>query len=233
MLKLHCISTGSGGNSYILYYKDRLLILDLGVKYRTFLTALDKVDNIDGALITHEHSDHDYRGAKHRNSEIVKNFTTVLTPKNSEVGKTYLLGEFKVIPVEHKHNVKCYGYIIKAGNEIIYYATDMAYPIKFDNLKIDHFLIECNYINSIREKELMKNDSNTLHLNELIKNHCSLETLVDYFGSLDYKPKNILTIHSSNSNLFSRELVETELKDFADNVGVVFNNRDYILKGKE
>lgn len=229
MLKLHCLSTGSNGNCYILKYNDRLLILDLGIKYRTFLTALDKVDNIDGVLISHEHSDHDYRGAKYRNSEIVNSFTQVLSPNNCEIGKTYILGDFKVIPVEHKHNVKCYGYIIKTGNETIYYATDMTFPIKFDNLKIDHFIIECNYINSLREEALSQDNSNTIHLNGILQNHCSLETLIDYFKGFDYKPKNILTIHSSNSNLFSREVVENELKEFAENVQVVFNNKKYDL----
>ena len=233
MLTLNCISTGSGGNCYILNNNYRQLIIDLGVKYRTLLLSLEDVRNVNGAIVSHEHKDHDFMNGKIPTSQIIKSFTNIISPKNSKPETVYQLGNFKIIPVEHKHNVKCYGYLIKVDNEVIYYATDMQYPIKFDNLKIDHFIIECNYIDSLRDKSLTKADSNSIHLKGIANNHCSLETLINYFSKLDYKPKSILTIHSSNSNLFSREIVETEPKDFADNVGVVFNNRDYILKGEK
>lgn len=231
MLTLNCISTGSDGNCYLLDYNNQILILDLGIKYRTLLLNLEDVRNVAGAIVTHKHKDHDYLNGKLLTSEMVESFVNVLSPENSEIGKVYQLGNFKIIPVEHKHNVKCFGYLIKIDNQVIYYATDMQYPIGFENLKVDHFIIECNYIDKLRDKELLSTNSNPIHLNGIAKNHCSLETLVEYFGKLNYKPKSILTIHSSNSNLFSRENVEKELGKFTDNVQVVFNNKKYVLKG--
>lgn len=231
MLTLKCISTGSNGNCYLLKYDKKTLILDLGIKYRSLLVNLEDVRYVHGAVITHEHKDHDFLNGDILTSQMINSFTSIISYKNSKPNEIYQLGKFKIIPVEHKHNVKCYGYLIKIENEVIYYATDMQYPIQFDNLKVDHFIIECNYIDSLRDSQLLTQNANTIHLSGIAENHCSLETLIQYFSKLEYKPKNILTIHSSNSNLFSRDIVENELKKFADNVKVVFNNKEYVLKG--
>lgn len=231
MLKLYCLSTGSNGNCYLLKHDNKILVLDLGVRYSSFLTALDRVEDLCGVLITHHHSDHDYKGSKLRNSEIVKTYTEVLTPENVEIGNIYVLNDFKIIPVEHKHNVKCYGYLIKIDDEIIYYATDTNYPIQFDNIKINHFIVECNYIEELRQTAMLKSNADMVHLKNIYENHCSLETLVDYFNKLNYKPDNILIIHGSNSNLFLRDVVEQKLEPFAKNVKIVFNGRNYILRG--
>lgn len=53
---LHCISTGSIGNSYILDCNGEKLILELGVRWKDILSALNyKLDNVVAMLCTHRH----------------------------------------------------------------------------------------------------------------------------------------------------------------------------------
>jgi hypothetical protein len=77
---------------------------------------------------------------------------------------------------------------------------------------------------------LNDNESNGLHLNGIYQNHHSLESAVEYFESLPYKPKKIITVHSSNSGLFDCQCVINELSRFANDIYVATNGQDYILE---
>lgn len=53
---LHITSSGSIGNNYILDVNGERLILELGVKWRDTMRALDyKLDNVVGVCISHSH----------------------------------------------------------------------------------------------------------------------------------------------------------------------------------
>jgi hypothetical protein len=58
-----------------------------------------------------------------------------------------------------------------------------------------------------------------------------LESAVEYFESLPYKPKKIVTIHKSNSGLFDEKSVVDELSRFAkEGVAVAENGNTYELE---
>jgi hypothetical protein len=99
-------------------------------------------------------------------------------------------------------------------------------------VKIDYFIVEVNYIERIREQVVLNdNESNGLHLNGIYQNHHSLESAVEYFDSLPYKPKKIITIHKSNSGLFDCQFVIAELSRFAkESVAVANNGQTYELE---
>jgi phosphoribosyl 1,2-cyclic phosphodiesterase len=58
-LKLTVLGSSSKGNCYLLEYKNKVLILDAGVKFKEVQKALNfKLDKVVGVLVTHEHMDH-------------------------------------------------------------------------------------------------------------------------------------------------------------------------------
>lgn len=62
-MSLFCpLYSGSSGNSFFLQSGSTSLLIDLGVSCKAAVTALSQLDtapsNLDGILITHEHSDH-------------------------------------------------------------------------------------------------------------------------------------------------------------------------------
>lgn len=116
------------------------------------------------------------------------------------------IGEFKVIPFYLPHSmyeketgilVNCpnYGFLInhpEAGT--ILYATDFEYlPYSFQKQKINHMIIECNYIG-----ELVDDDEEILA--HRLKGHCSLSTCIGAIkANMTDNLKTITLIHLSET----------------------------------
>lgn len=229
MLNLKCIGTGSLGNMYLLNYDNENLIIDLGMSYKDLLLNIDDINSIIGCLIDHTHQDHLMPKTY---DEIKKIGVKILTPTNTQIGKKYKLGSFEIIPLPCIHNVECRGYLIKVGGDTLLFATDTRLLPKVKNVKIDYFIVEVNYIERLREQVVLcDNESNGIHLQGIYQNHHSLENAVEYFESLPYKPKHIITIHGSNSGLFSENQVVEQLEKFTkEGCYVAKNNTKFILE---
>lgn len=230
MLELKCISTGSTSNCYLLVNDKETLIIDMGVKYKFLLTKIENLDNVVGAILSHDHTDHDAFNGKQRTSELLEQIgINVLSPKNAELYHKYKLGGFDIIPIECYHNVTCYGYVIRVNNKYIYFATDTQQMKRITNIRIDYFIVECNYCDYLVSEALLSNDTNMTHLQNIMLNHQSLNTLKDYFDNLGYNPKTIITIHKSNSGYFSPSETKFVLSKYADNLYIADNNKTYLL----
>ena len=229
MLTLKVIGTGSLGNMYLLDYEGEKLLIELGMPYKDLLLNIDDINSVVGAVHTHEHIDHRLPKTY---EEVKKIGLKVITPTNTKIGKRYKLGSFEIIPLPAIHNVECRAYLIRVGGDAVLFATDTRLLPKVNNVKIDYFIVEVNYIEQIREQAVLSdNESNGLHLNGIYQNHHSLESAVEYFESLPYKPKKIITIHKSNSGLFDEKSVVDELSRFAkESVSVAENGKNYILE---
>lgn len=224
MIKLKCVKTGSLGNLYILDYNGKKLVIELGVDYNTFLLNIDNMLDIKGAIVSHFHDDHFNKSLYNK----IKNCGfDILTNENTNIGKSYKLGEFTVVPLPCKHNVNCFAWAIKVGNDTILFATDTAI-IPRVKTQINHFIVEVNFIEQLRQEMVVKG-ADLSHINIVSKNHQSLESCVEYFDKLSYKPKNIITIHKSNSGLFDSALAINSLKKYATIVQVAKNGEEYIL----
>jgi Cft2 family RNA processing exonuclease len=229
MLTLKCIGTGSLGNMYLLDYDGEKLVIDLGMPFKYLLLNIDDINSIVGCLLDHTHQDHLLPKTY---EEVKKIGLKVISPTNTKIGKRYKLGSFEIVPLPAIHNVECRAYLIKVGGDTVLFATDTRMLPKVTNVKIDYFIIEVNYIERIREAVVLSDtESNGLHLNGIYQNHHSLESAVEYFDSLPYKPKKIVTIHRSNSGLFDEKSVVDELSRFAkEGVWCATNGQDYILE---
>ena len=228
MLTLKVIGTGSLGNMYLLDYDGEKLLIELGMPYKDLLLNIDDINSVVGAVHTHDHNDHRLPKTY---EEVKKIGLKVITPTNTKIGKRYKLGSFEIIPLPAIHNVECRAYLIKVGGDTVLFATDTRLLPKVNNVKIDYFIVEVNYIERIREQVVLSdNESNGLHLNGIYQNHHSLESAVEYFASLGYEPKKIITIHKSNSGLFDELSVLGTLYRFSPTVYVAENGKDYILE---
>ena len=227
MLTLKVIATGSLGNMYLLDYEGENLIIDLGMPYKTLLLNINDINSIVGCLIDHTHIDHFIPKTY---DELKGLGIKILTPTNTQIGKKYKLGSFEIIPLPCIHNVECRAYLIRVGGDTIMFATDTRLLPKVNNVKIDYFIVEVNYIERIREQVVLTdNESNGLHLQGIYQNHHSLESAVEYFSSLDYKPNYIITIHKSNSGLFNENSVVEELSRFTKKGCYVAENGNHYL----
>ena len=230
MLTLKVIGTGSLGNMYLLDYDGEKLVIELGMPYKDLLLNIDDINSVVGCTVSHtEHQDHRLPKTY---EEVKKIGLKVITPTNTKIGKRYKLGSFEIIPLPAIHNVECRAYLIRVGGDTVLFATDTRLLPKVNNVKIDYFIVEVNYIERIREQAVLSDsESNGLHLNGIYQNHHSLESAVEYFESLPYKPKKIITIHKSNSGLFSETETIDELSRFAkETVSVAENGKTYELE---
>ena len=229
MLTLKVIGTGSLGNMYLLDYDGEELLIELGMPYKDLLLNIDDINSVVGAIYGHSHIDH---ALPKTIEEVKKVGLKILCPTNTKIGKRYKLGSFEIIPLPAIHNVECRAYLIRVGGDTVLFATDTRLLPKVKNVKIDYFIVEINYIERIREQAVLSdNESNGLHLNGIYQNHHSLESAVEYFESLPYKPKKIITIHKSNSGLFDEKSVVDELSRFAkETVSVAENGKTYELE---
>ena len=229
MLTLKVIGTGSLGNMYLLAYDGEKLLIELGMPYKDLLLNIDDINSVVGAIYGHSHIDH---ALPKTIEEVKKVGLKILCPTNTKIGKRYKLGSFEIIPLPAIHNVECRAYLIRVGGDTVLFATDTRLLPKVNNVKIDYFIVEVNYIERIREQVVLSDsESNGLHLNGIYQNHHSLESAVEYFESLPYKPKKIVTIHRSNSGLFSESETIDELSRFAkETVSVAENNTEFVLE---
>lgn len=229
MLTLKVIGTGSLGNMYLLDYDGEKLLIELGMPYKDLLLNIDDINSVVGVVHTHDHIDHRLPKTY---EEVKKIGLKAITPTNAKIGKRYKLGSFEIIPLPAIHNVECRAYLIRVGGDTVLFATDTRLLPKVNNVKIDYFIVEVNYIERIREQVVLSdNESNGLHLNGIYQNHHSLESAVEYFESLPYKPKKIVTIHKSNSGLFDEKSVIDELSRFAkETISIAEDGKTYELE---
>lgn len=182
---LKVISTGSkDGNCYALIPDSgQILLLDFGCEKKKILRGIDyRISDVVGALLTHGHGDHS-KGYKwllenwipiYTNDETADGFEIVTGEllKGIPEKKWFQCGEFKIMGFYVPHDgCPNFGYLIQ-HEEMgrLLYLTDLEYcPYSFKNLRVQHLLIEANYIEDLVNREA----ENYAHQ---IRGHCSLNT---------------------------------------------------------
>lgn len=120
--------------------------------------------------------------------------------------KKLRLGNFTLIPFEvpHDSDLTCYGYLIKHEDigKLLFLTDLMFCPYNFKKQKINHMLIEANYMNELVDKS----NPNITHV---LKGHCELNTSLDivkanYTNSL----RNVIFCHLSKKNCDDEEVLK-------------------------
>lgn len=191
---LRCAGTGSSGNSYALISNiGQILLIECGVNWKKTMRMIDyQISNVIGCIASHAHLDHlkEYK-------KVLENWISIYTNDETAEGfeiatgellkgipekKWFQCGEFSIMPFYVPHTTKdkdtgkiipCpnYGYLVQ-HEEMgrLLYMTDLEYcPYNFKNLRVQHLLIECNYIKALADRE----EENYRHR---LQGHCSLDT---------------------------------------------------------
>lgn len=173
---LKTISTGSSGNCYLLVADSgETLILDAGVPVMDIKKGLNwNLRSVAGCIVSHVHKDHS-RSVKELRDMEIKVFTPYQSLDDMEsdekVMLTEVMGCFRVTAFQVPHNgTRNCGFLISADDQKILYMTDLEYcPYSFKKQRINHMLIECNYI-----KDMV--DPNLPNFCHKVKGHCELAT---------------------------------------------------------
>lgn len=168
-MKFSVIGSGSKGNVTYLETKKTKLLIDCGLSYKQINVRLQShnlsLDNLDGILITHEHSDHvaglnvllkrhapkvhmtktTYESLKFRVKEnLSKSLISFITPHEK-----LIINDCEILPFSISHDASdAVGYVIYAEGKKIVYITDIGYlPVKdFELLEnADAYVFESNY----------------------------------------------------------------------------------------
>lgn len=218
-MRLKILSTGSNGNCYILSSKNERLIIDCGMPIKKIKQGLDyNISNVSGVCVSHFHGDHVLALKDLENIGL-----RVFSPtKDERVGK--FLGKFYVDRFELPHNgTENYGFFIKVDGQIVLYLTDFEYcRYRFENLKPDHILVECNY-----QEELVSRD--LPNFEHKIKGHCSLDTCLEFIkANATDNLKTVILLHMGGDTCNPEECVE-EIKKSVDSSTYV----DYARSGMD
>ena len=127
-----------------------------------------------------------------------------------------ILKDLFIIPSEAVHDVaEPVSFFIKtkSDDQRLVFVTDTAY-MKYKIPDCDVLMIECNYVKSRLDQMLDQGKINVSLRNRIVKNHMSLETLVEALKAADLsRCKKIYVLHLSDSNsdeeLIKRTIQET------------------------
>ena len=155
MMFFDVIASGSKGNATLVFTKENIFLIDLGIPAKVLEAELTKFNkttkDIDALFITHNHADH-YRGLKTVSpKKQYALFGTLPTSLSNviEEGKTIEMNGVKITPFMVSHDaVNPCGYVFEDEDEKLVYMTDTG---KFltRNLPLiknpDYLIIESNH----------------------------------------------------------------------------------------
>lgn len=232
-MQIEVLGTGSAGNCYKVEIGRATLLLECGLPFKTIQQRLNfKLSDIDACLVTHEHMDH-AKAVKDLMKAGVDCYMTKGTAEALEL-KGHRLKTFRpfekaryyseelkdviILPFEAVHDVaEPVSYYIKTFSkkektESLVFVTDTAY-LKYKIMDCDVLMIECNYVKSTLDENVEQGKINTSLRNRIVRNHLSLETLVEALKAADLKKlKKIYLLHLSDSNS-DEELIKKTIQE--------------------
>ena len=151
----HIIASGSKGNATIIVSNKTVLLIDMGISLTRLEEGLKEinltVNDITGALFTHDHTDH-ISGLKFVSPKIMYALEGTLPSTLSNVVKInepFVIGDFTITPIKTSHDATnpC-GYFIKDDEESLFYMTDTGIFLE-ENLPLvknpTYLIIESNH----------------------------------------------------------------------------------------
>ena len=224
MLEIHCLASGSSGNSYAIDDGENVLLLEAGIKINKILQGYyDFLERVAGCLITHEHNDHAVSTIKLHDSGI-KMYASKGTFQNIKgvnpadygyitvtAGKQFKVGSYIVMPWQAQHDCsEPLGYLIYSTvtKDKLLFATDTYYiPNRFVGL--NYIMVECNYSEEILRENLITGSINGTLAKRLRQSHFSLENVKEFLMANDLsRVEEIYLLHLSGKNANSKAFKE-------------------------
>lgn len=226
MIDIKIIGSGSSGNCYLANINGTQLLLECGLPFKTIQKALNfKLSKIEACLVTHEHIDHskavkdllknsiDVYATKGTFDALnVKSHRAISFLKDKEDTYCYkFFNRFCVLPFQAIHDaqepVSFYIQDVHTKESLLF-VTDTAYmPYKIPN--VDILMVECNYVKNVINTNLKNESLNLILRNRIVKNHMSLETLLNALKQANLSNlKKIYVLHLSDTNSQEKVILE-------------------------
>lgn len=224
---LKCLASGSSGNCYLLQHNGETLILDCGIPIKEIKKGLNfDIKKVVSVCASHGHQDH---------AKSVKDFENMGIPVYKPYDETVACplriryGAFYIQAFKLPHNgTPNYGFLITVDGQKILYATDFEYcPYTFIKQKVNHFLIECNYMSELVNRDLPQYEHK-------VRGHCSLSTCkeivrVNKTDSL----RTVLLLHLGQETAIGDECVAEVKKVAGEGVCVRYAYRGLCVELKD
>jgi phosphoribosyl 1,2-cyclic phosphodiesterase len=232
-MKLHIVGTGSKGNCYILEGKTSTLIIECGMPFMDVKKSLDfKIENIVGAICSHSHGDHfkfnnDFAGGsinvyagKETNLPNLPNQCNRFVIENK---KSFIVGEFTIMPFDVEHDVPTFGFLIhhpECGN--VLFLTDTVY-CKYKFPPLNQVIIEANYSDLIIDGKY-RHGGNKFVRDRVLNSHMEIQETIVTLRNQDLRNcANIVLIHLSDRNSDEKEFKKIVQSVTGKNVTVASN----------
>ncbi|WP_212506405.1 MBL fold metallo-hydrolase [Caproicibacterium amylolyticum] len=224
-MKIHCLASGSAGNSYAVDDGESVLLLEAGVPARRIASRyLKLLPRVVGCLITHEHGDH-ASGAADLSGRGIDLYMTAGTQAalgefkcpyrihNVRAQEQFSVGTWNVLPFDTEHDAaEPVGFLIVSTvtHEKLLFATD-TYYIKYRFSGVNIFMAECNYSLPILKENIEAGFVAASQKNRLLHSHFSLEHVIEFLQQTDLSAaQKIYLLHASDRNsnvkLFKQEV---------------------------
>ena len=232
MIKTDCLFSGSKGNCVLASTENTALLIDAGVSLRSLKTALESkgvsIDDLDGVLITHEHSDHvkglgqlclKYPVPVYVTPEAAQMIYDSLAERPDQAkafaqavrtvreDATYQIGDIDVTPFATPHDsVRSVGYVLSSGEFENGREVGIATDIGFVSKSVSDALIGCRsvIIESNHDVNMLKYGTYPEFLKERILSACGHLSNADCaeFCKLlvSYGCRDITLFHLSDDN---------------------------------
>ena len=210
-MELIVIASSSKGNSYILDSGNSILLIEVGVSYKTKILpgCGHRRKDIVGCLVTHHHNDH----ASHI-SELRENGIKCYTPSDLEgihhrQEYVEIGGGFGYMALKMVHTngdcspCECWAFLIHHKDSgWILFCTDTAYiPQDISLFELSHVLIAANYSKDILVSNVKDGTINMRRAKHTIKGHMSIERCIKELSMMNLtKCHTITLLHLSESN---------------------------------
>lgn len=213
------LGSGSRGNCIVVFdSRGKSIIIDLGVKFKNVLKALDyDISGCVGALVSHIHCDHakyidDCIGhgiPVYANKDVCSKHPKCNVIESIHVGD---FDGFKVMTFDVGHSVENNAFIVDTYDGIrLLYVTD-AQNIQYTVKRVNYAIIECNH-----EYEYMVDNvlDSVMDIKSQFYNHLGLDGCIDYLWSIySYMLQGVILWHMSSENIDqnkAREKVVSEI----------------------
>ena len=226
----HIIASGSKGNATIVVSNKTVILIDMGISLSRLEEGLAEinltVNDITGALFTHDHTDH-IAGLKFISPKIMYALDGTLPSSLSNVvfpNKPFNIGDFEITPIETSHDATnpC-AYLIKDKEESLFYMTDTGVFLDecLPLVKNPTYLI----IESNHDIKMLLNTNRTFELKNRImsdKGHlCNEDSAIAAISIIGNNTKEIILAHLSeeaNTPEVALEAYQKIFKHFGVNI---------------
>lgn len=219
MIDVKTIGSGSSGNCYLVNINNTKILLECGLPFKKIQKALNyRVSDIDFCLVTHEHMDH-AKSVKDLMKSGVDCYMTKGTAEALGVSghrlkifknwaetkyKTTYVNNILIQPLRAIHDVRepvMYYIKDKKTNESLLFVTDTAFMAYKIPSYINILMIECNYVKRLIDEHVNENEINVSLRNRIVKNHMSLETVLEALEDVKMtRLKKVYILHLSDGN---------------------------------